>query len=217
VPGYCTCGAKLPDDALFCHKCGKPQREDLIERELQREEAPTVHVLQPVVPPGGAGRESSEIPPIGFHNRPAVGAALVAGVAGFLLSVLTGQVLPAASSVGLIAAGFLAVYLYQRRTGQRLSMIHGAHLGWISGIFGFAITSVVLALVVAVLSDQSFVDSMQEQLKGAATARQAQIEQMIQMVHNPSLMLMGVAVTFLLFTVFPAFGGALGAKLLERR
>jgi hypothetical protein len=40
---------------------------------------------------------------------------------------------------------------------------------------------------------------------------------MIKMVHNPSLMLAGVAVTFLLFTVFPAFGGALGAKLLDRR
>ncbi len=142
---------------------------------------------------------------------------MVAGIAGFLLSVLSGQVLPAASSLGLIAAGFLAVYLYQRRTGERLSVIHGAHLGWISGIFGFAITSVVLGLVVAVLSDPSVVASMHEQLKGAAAGREAQIDQMIQMIHNPSLMLTGVAVTFLLFTVFPAFGGALGAKLLERR
>lgn len=142
---------------------------------------------------------------------------MVAGIAGFLLSVLSGQLLPAASSLGLIAAGFLAVYLYQRRTGQRLSVIHGAHLGWISGIFGFAITSVALAAVVVVLSDQGMVDSMRQQLQGAAAGRQAQIEQMIQMVHNPSLMLAGVAVTFLLFTIFPAFGGALGAKLLDRR
>jgi len=210
VSGYCTCGAKLPEDALFCHKCGKPQREDLIQAELLQEQ-PAVHVLQPVVPP------VPQIPPIGFHNRPAVRAAMLAGIAGFLLSVLSGRFLPAASSLGLIAAGFLAVYLYQRGTGQRLSVIHGAHLGWISGIFGFAITSVVLAAVVLVLSDQSMVDSMREQLQGAAAGSQAQIDQMIQMVHNPSLMLAGVAITFLLFTVFPAFGGALGAKLLERR
>ena len=25
VPEYCTCGAQLPPDARFCHKCGKPQ------------------------------------------------------------------------------------------------------------------------------------------------------------------------------------------------
>ena len=22
---FCTCGAQLPPDARFCHKCGKPQ------------------------------------------------------------------------------------------------------------------------------------------------------------------------------------------------
>lgn len=210
----CTCGAKLPEDARFCHKCGKPQRDEPLLDELAAEQVqPQPVVLAPPV----LAQTPPQAPPIGFHNRPAVRAAMVAGIAGFLLSVLSGQLLPAASSLGLIAAGFLAVYLYQRRTGQRLSVIHGAHLGWISGIFGFAITSVVLAAVVVVLSDQSMVDSMRQQLQGAASGRQAQIEQMIQMVHNPSLMIAGVAITFLLFTVFPAFGGALGAKLLDRR
>jgi hypothetical protein len=212
VSGYCTCGAKLPEDARFCHKCGKPQRDEPLLVE-QREDAPE-EVPAPVVEPA---RQAPQVPPIGFHNRAAVSAALVSGIAGFLLSVLSGQVLPAASSLGLIAAGFLAVYLYQRRTGEKLSVIHGAHLGWISGIFGFAITAVILALVAVVLSDQTMVDSMRQQLEGTSAGRQAQIDQMIQMVHNPPLMLMGVAVTFLLFTVFPAFGGALGAKLLDRR
>ena len=27
MPDSCTCGAQLPPDALFCHKCGKPQRD----------------------------------------------------------------------------------------------------------------------------------------------------------------------------------------------
>ena len=27
MPEFCSCGSELPPDALFCHKCGKPQRE----------------------------------------------------------------------------------------------------------------------------------------------------------------------------------------------
>ena len=30
MPEFCSCGAQLPPDALFCHKCGKPQR-DIVE------------------------------------------------------------------------------------------------------------------------------------------------------------------------------------------
>ncbi len=206
MPDYCTCGAKLPEDARFCHKCGKPQREeDLRVEEAEAAPAPVIEQPAKAVP---------QIPPIGFHNRAAVSAALVSGIVGFFLSVLSGEVLPAAFILGLIAAGFLAVYLYQRRTGEKLSMLHGAHLGWISGIFGFAIMAAILALLAVALSDQSVVDSMRQQLQGAA-ARQAQIDQMIQIVHNPSMMLSGVVVIFFLFTVFPAFGGALGAKFLD--
>jgi hypothetical protein len=30
MPEICTCGAQLPPDARFCHKCGKPQREEIV-------------------------------------------------------------------------------------------------------------------------------------------------------------------------------------------
>ncbi len=215
MPEHCTCGALLPEDARFCHKCGKPQREEDLrieeaEAQVQAAPIPAPVLFPPVLPPAA-------VPPIGFRNRTAVRAAMLAGVAGVLLFALTGRILPPASSLGLIAAGFLAVYLYQRRTGYRMSVINGAHLGWISGIFGFAIMAIVLVGVVMALSDPAMVDSMRQQLQGAAAGEQAQIDEMIRVVHNPSLMRMGVAVTFLLFTVFPAFGGALGAKLLERR
>jgi hypothetical protein len=37
--------------------------------------------------------------------------------------------------LAFLAAGFLAVYLYSRRTGQTLSIRSGARMGWITGIF----------------------------------------------------------------------------------
>jgi hypothetical protein len=145
-----------------------------------------------------------------------VRAGLVSGVAAFLMLILSGQLrVPAAFFLGLVAVGFLAVYLYQRRTGQSLSMIHGAHLGWISGIFGFGITSVVLSAFVGALSDPSVVQAFREQAKGPGV-RQADLDQALKMIHDPSVMFMVMAITFLSFTVLPAFGGALGAKLLAR-
>jgi hypothetical protein len=140
---------------------------------------------------------------------------MLSGAVGFTLFILSGQLrMPAASTVGLVAAGFLAVFLYQRRTGQRLSVVHGAHLGWISGIFGFAILTILLSAVVGALSDPAVLDAMRKQLQGAGT--QAEVDQVIQMTRSPSGMLAAAALMFLMFTVLPACGGALGAKLLDR-
>ena len=35
MPEFCTCGAELPPDSRFCHKCGKPQREEIAVEEPQ--------------------------------------------------------------------------------------------------------------------------------------------------------------------------------------
>jgi hypothetical protein len=142
-----------------------------------------------------------------------VRVALLTGALAFLLLIVSSQLrVPAAFALGLVAAGFLAVYLYQRRTGQRLSMVHGAHLGWISGIIGFTITAVLLSAVVAELSNPAFVDAMRQQLK----APPADFDQVLDMTRSPSGLLAAVALMFLMFTVLPACGGALGAKLLDR-
>jgi hypothetical protein len=210
VPERCTCGAQLPEDALFCHKCGKPQREIEVEREPTP--APPPIVIAAIAP-----APSPELPVINFHNGTAVRIALGMGALAFMCLVVVGQLkLPEALIfVWLAAAGFLAVYLYRRRTGQRLSVLNGARLGWISGIFGFVIVTILLTMFVVALSEPSVVVALREQIKTRGIP-EANLDQMIDALHSPAGITSALGLFFLLFTVLPAFGGALGAKLLDR-
>jgi hypothetical protein len=205
VPEHCTCGATLPEDALFCHKSGKRQRgEDFVPEPIA---PPPLPVLNVGLPP--------QLPAIGFHNGPAVRIALLTGVLSVVLSTLLGELrVPGAFIPGLVAAGFLAVFLYRRRTGERLSLINGAHLGWISGLFGFAITTVLLTVIVMALSDPAVLAAMREQLKVSPAG--PDVNQVLDTLRSPSGIFVALLVSFLLFTVLPAFGGALGAKFLDR-
>jgi len=139
------------------------------------------------------------------------------GFVAFLCLVVAGQLaMPEALSFAwLTVAGFLAVFLYRRTTGQRLSVINGARLGWISGIFGFAIVTVIITLLVVALSEPSVVAMMREQAK-ARGIPDAALNQIIEMLHSPSGITGALGQFFLLFTILPAFGGAVGAKLLDR-
>jgi hypothetical protein len=211
VPDVCTCGAVLPPDARFCHKCGKPQRDEPL---FVQEEAP---VQRPIEPPGLPPISKLELPRIGFHNGLAVRVALLAGILAFFCSILTGQLaLPQEFAlVWLVAGGFFAVYLYERRTGQRLSVRSGAHLGWICGVFGFVVVTMALAATAVMLSDPSVASAMREQLRTHGIPA-ANAEQMITFFHTPAGISSALFVSFVLFTVLPAFGGAVGAKLLDR-
>jgi hypothetical protein len=209
VPERCTCGAQLPEDALFCHKCGKPQREFVSVDEPEPAAPPPIPIVI---------AKAVEPPAISFHNGTAVRIALSMGLLAFLCLPVVGR-LPAPQAftfVFLAAAGFLAVVLYRRRTGERLSVVNGARLGWISGIFGFAIVTIILTFIAIALSEPSVVAQLREQTKTGGAPDAATLEKIIQAVHNPADLSSIVGLSFLLFTVLPAFGGAVGAKLLDR-
>jgi hypothetical protein len=205
VPERCTCGAVLPPDALFCHKCGKPQREDLI---------PVVEP-EPVAPPPLPTIAAP--PPIGFHNGPAVRVALMAGILSIVVTFVTGQLalLRPLALVWPVATGVLAVFLYRRATGQRVTPLNGAHLGWICGIFGFVIVVIMLTMIAVALSEPSAVSAMHDQLKGQGIS-EADVTQLLNVLHSPAGIAGGLLMFFLLFTVLPVFGGMIGAKLLDR-
>jgi hypothetical protein len=92
----------------------------------------------------------------------------------------------------------------------------GAHLGWISGIFVFLILTVVLTLVMVMLSQPDFVQSMRDQMAKMSSISQDELTKRIELLRTPSGLALALLDAFVSYTVLTALGGAVGAKLLNR-
>ena len=209
MPEFCTCGAQLPPDALFCHKCGKPQREipgvAPVEEVRDRIE---IHVPPPVL-------QTTDPPRVDFRNPVAVRIALLLAVSA---TVLTGF-LP---FLNWLAAGFFAVWFYRRKTGARINVGAGVRLGWITGILTFSLAAVVFALekIPAALNGQ-LADTIRQQLHNLPMHQDpAVISQLNELLASGSgvafFLVFTLAGQFLMITCLSMAGGALGAKLTGR-
>ena len=208
MPEYCSCGAHLPPDARFCHKCGKPQFDyPGVEPVAEIDAAPSIATA---VPP---------LAEIGFHNRIAVRTGFLAALAAFLLMPLPFP--PFLQIIWLMAcpigAGFFSAYLYRRRTGQRLGIESGARLGWITGVFVFLIVLVVVGIEVIYLSSQGgLANSIRAQFGG----KNPSMEQAMKSLEDPTTLAGGLLLTvvlmFFMFTLLPVVGGALCGKVLDK-
>src|ERR1019366_2485675 len=114
----------------------------------------------------------------------------------------------------LLGAGFVSVYMYRRRTGQSLTPSNGARMGWMTGLFAFVILLVLLTTVVVAISDPGIASKLLSEMKARGADVNAEI--MLEAFHSPSGIVQIVVVSFVVFTLFPTLGGALGAKLLGR-
>jgi len=208
VPEFCTCGAQLPPDARFCHKCGKPQYDYPAVVEVH-EQPPVAAAPVPIQGP----------PEISFHNRLAVRIGFLAALIAVLLLLL-----PLPNSfvflrllVAFVAAGFLAVFLYVRRTGQVLSVRSGARMGWITGIFSFTLISVLFTAAMIAISNQG---GLVKFFRSQLPANDAQTETLQQVLNDPAALAGGMIffliLMFILLTALPMIGGALGAKVFEK-
>jgi hypothetical protein len=215
VDQICTCGTRLVEGALFCHKCGKPVRE-LVPAEPE-EAAPEAAEPLPAPPPASAAAAVVPAPGPEIHLRNALTvrvAMLGAGfqlVAGALLSVggpLLGQAAP------LLAGGF-ACYLFQRRSGFRLSVLEGARLGWMTGIMCFVLAVILITIVMSAASSESFMETVR-QSSGAAGMQGEALKALERLQSEPSQLLLLIPYQFLMLTLLASVGGALGAKLLSR-
>jgi len=215
VPEYCTCGAKLIPEARFCHKCGRPLFEWTPPEEPSRED--TVPPA-PISAPTGA-----PVADIGFHDRTAVRTGLVmALVSSVLISLPMPMYVNLVWMVGwLTASGFLAVYFYQRRTGRQLTVRQGARLGWMVGVFCFAVATILFTVTVLAISSRgSLAEFYRDRLTAQGAPSNLDVERMLDMLERPaglaSLIFVSLLMLFVLLTLLPALGGAMGAKVLER-
>lgn len=205
----CTCGAHLPEGARFCLKCGKPQYE-LIPADTE----PEAPAIPPVAP------EPPKIAPIGFQNSVAVRVgAIASGLVTLLLLAPMPQLIALVwQLVLLLAGGFFSVYLYIRRTGQALSVGAGARMGWITGLFCFVIVLVITVSGLAMASNDAMT-AFYEQLRTQAASPEIaeQLNEFLSSRSGIAALFMGVIfMMFVLLTMLPAIGGALGAKVLEK-
>ena len=168
-------------------------------------------VLPPLVP---AERE------IGFANSLALRVALLAASITVFISNLLGPLpmeLQGFGSIALLgASGVLAVFLYRRRGGGPVTIVGGARLGWITGVFSFIIILVLFTLRV-LLSD--FGDFSAELTK-AATDPKVESELKRILSDRESTIAMGsffVLLMFVTMSIMASVGGALGAKYFGQR
>jgi len=210
VPEFCTCGAQLPPDARFCHKCGKPQYDYSASFE-QPFSDPGAEPVTPQLP--------AVLPPleISFHNRLAVRISFLAALAA-VLTFLFPLPFPAPRLMAaFLAAGFLSVFLYTRRTGQPLSIRSGARMGWITGIFSFALLSTLLTAALVAISNQGgLVKFFKEQLPANDARTQTLAQALDDPVNLAGGMLFALILMFIVLTTLPMIGGALGAKVFAK-
>jgi hypothetical protein len=200
MPEFCTCGAQLPPDALFCHKCGKPQRELVIPETT----APAA-TDKPPEPAPAVSTPAAQPVPLNFHNRAAVRIALLMAGLATLLSFLL--------YVNWFLAGFLAVFLYRRRTGQTLNLESGVRMGWITGLMMFAMMVAVLGCFALSVHAIGGISALQQQLKGMVDPK---VIESFKMLQNPGELALVLVQFFVFTTLLSMAGGALGVKLTNQ-
>jgi hypothetical protein len=197
----------LVENSLFCHRCGKAQRDLVAADELPDEltKAPPA-AFQSVLPPPPPLASL----PVNFHNSIAVRIGfLVASIASVLDAIPTVNML---FIIWSVCAGFVAVVLYGRTTGQTLSVRNGAKMGWITGVLNSLIV-IVLFTISLVASSAELTNQLREQVRTMAPGD----ARALSMVDNPvavvTIVLLMLLMLFVVFTGACVAGGALGARI----
>jgi hypothetical protein len=152
--------------------------------------------------------------------------SLLCGVGAAILSAI--PIVSVGCCLWMLGAGALSVTLYQKQApGALITPGMGMRLGALAGAFGFMVNAVVTTVsFVAFRSNGDFRRAMQEQMDKQLSSNpdpkvREMAQRMVEWLATPQgvatmmvLVLVTLAVVFVLFT---AAGGALGASLFGRR
>lgn len=191
----------------------EPQQEPQVDglAALRQPVAAEAEPPQPAPP--------SRLLEVNFHNPVAVRTGLLTALIASLTNSLPIPI-PGWLLLSQCGAGFLAVYLYGRRTGQPLSVLSGARMGWITGIFSFMIGIVFFTLSILVIMNQGGLAAFFRENMQGRMASSADLDRLVDAMQEPTglavVIVLMLVLLFVLFTVFPTLGGALGAKVLQR-
>ena len=113
----------------------------------------------------------------------------------------------------IVGGGFAAVWFYQRRTGDYLSVRGGLQIGWMTGLFSFLVMMVMLTLVFALFAAVG--ESGMKQLS-IESGRPEIAEAFQGIISNPAMLIFALVSWFFAVTMLASAGGALGSKVLEK-
>jgi hypothetical protein len=208
VEPRCTCGAVLPEDARFCHKCGKPQ----FEEDLARLDAVQPVSAQPVVvtaAPSTDGRATG----IGLNNMRAVLVTMAVAALALFVLYFAALIAPPLGLFVLCGAGFAAARFYKARTTEPLSPGGGAVLGVMTGFWLFLVVVVCAAITsvyVASPTGREFLRS--------AMPKMPEVAKMLDDPHQFMMnLLLNLIPVFFIATISAAFGGMLAVRLSSRQ
>jgi hypothetical protein len=120
--------------------------------------------------------------------------------------------------VWAMGAGFMAVWMYSKRTGIPLSVKNGAKMGWITGVFSFVI-STILVTTTLVLNGQKLAEEFRRQFT-ATWSSDPNYKEVLSTFQNPAtfatLIIFVLFCFFLLLSLASVAGGALGARFSNK-
>jgi hypothetical protein len=217
----------LPNDARFCHRCGRPLFADPppeVEATVPGFHRPdaTEHSADDLRAIAAGGGRPEGPAPISFHNANAVRAGFFTAIIIWVLMII-----PLGGVAGLflklfvlLGGGFMAVMFYTRRTGQVLTVSAGARLGWITGVLFYVIWILFFTVTILLLQENGgLLEAYRKQLQ-ESNAPAETIKQVTEIMQTPELfgavMVLMLGLIFLAFTLPMILGGAVAAKALER-